>query len=593
VSVPDTLDLAERAREAVHGLTSFLDDRYHFSGFGHGLFSINPPCLIHDDGQDQNWGKVMEALALAREMCGSQENIDRQVASLNGMISYAFLKKDEPYPVPLARMLMAVDVLHRSHPHPEFRRLVDRYRAWLTNRMHVDVAAGQAFFGRAEDRWTRDNRETPMGVLGHSEQVYTAGNVQRALVRASALSGEQSDRRLLHFLRNALIDPRYWQPDGHAGSVIPSQHGQFAGHHHSYTQALLGLLCFGARENDARTLEFVRQGYEFLRTFGIARIGLFGEGCTTGDMTCLAVLLSRCGVGDYWDDVDEYARNHLTELQILDTDRLQQVVSSEARPLAESELEEWAQGLDVNSVVGRSRGLFWSDGTHPTLIPLCEDANPHLSCLQWVVCCSANCVKALHEVWSSMLDWDAKARFARIHLLLNRGSSALDIHSYLPHEGKVVLQVKEARHVALRMPRWVDKRRVECTAANKQLQLSWLANYLLLRETRQGQVIVVRFPVPEATEDHVLPWALDKFWLESTQPPASWRGAPRTRFTLTLRGNTLADIQPRDRRSGFTLYTRRSPAHFRQPALMRRVIRFVAAERLFKRPEAAGRPSDG
>jgi len=35
-----------------------------------------------------------------------------------------------------------------------------------------------------------------------------------------------------------------------------------------------------------------------MRNFGIARIGLFGEACTTGDMTLLAIKLSESGVGD-------------------------------------------------------------------------------------------------------------------------------------------------------------------------------------------------------------------------------------------------------------------------------------------------------
>jgi hypothetical protein len=69
-SVPATLDLAEVAREAVHGLTRFLDDRVHHSGFGHGILATQPPYLIHVGGQDQDWSKVLEALALARAMSG-------------------------------------------------------------------------------------------------------------------------------------------------------------------------------------------------------------------------------------------------------------------------------------------------------------------------------------------------------------------------------------------------------------------------------------------------------------------------------------------------------------------------------------------
>jgi len=81
----------------------------------------------------------------------------------------------------------------------------------------------------------------------------------------------------------------------------------------------------------------------------------------------------------------------------------------------------------------------------------------------------------------------------------------------------------------------------------------------------------------ETTETVDLTWRLDQFWLESTQPSASWSGAKPTRFTLTFRGNTLADIQPRDTRSGYPLYSTRSVESLRRPAAMKRVTRFVAA----------------
>ena len=36
----------------------------------------------------------------------------------------------------------------------------------------------------------------------------------------------------------------------------------------------------------------------------------------------LAVELSQDGIGDYWDDVDRYARDELAELQLTDKEQL-------------------------------------------------------------------------------------------------------------------------------------------------------------------------------------------------------------------------------------------------------------------------------
>ncbi|MCU0961583.1 MAG: hypothetical protein MUF48_15915 [Pirellulaceae bacterium] len=576
--VPDTLDLAERAREAVHGLAAFLDDQHHHASFGHGVFAVTPPCFIHDGGQDQNWGKVLEALVLARAMCGSREQLERQRASCEAMLSYAELKRLEPYPVPLARILMAVEALHRYAPHAELCARIARFRADLTSKIQVDAQLTQGFFGPAEDRWKRDERNTALGVPGHGLNVFTAGSVLRALERADALSGAPRDDHFPLLLRNNLLDARYWDAPGRAQLAIPSAadgHGQFAGHHHSYTAALLGLLYYARAHRDLHTLDFVRRSYEHLRTFGIARIGLLGESCTAGDMTYLAVRLSQSGVGDYWEDVDQYVRNHLTEVQLLDTDTLARLVQQHARPLSDLRVGGWVQGIDTRDAVNRSRGLFWSDATHPTLIPMRTDAPVLETCLQWVVCCSGNCTKALHVVWDGMLEYDDVSQLATVHLLLNRASAVLDVESHLPHEGRVVIRTKRACRLAVRVPRWVDKAAVQVTCGAETLTVAWLGHYVFIPALEAGAVVTIEFPMVETTEVVELGWRLDQFWLESTQPPTSWLGALPTRFTLKFRGNTLAELEPRDAQPGYPLYRGRSLQLLRAPARLKEVTRFV------------------
>jgi len=52
------------------------------------------------------------------------------------------------------------------------------------------------------------------------------------------------------------------------------------------------------------------------------------ETCSLTDMLELALKLSEAGVGDYWDDIERFARNQLLENQFRDVD---QVVSPEGR----------------------------------------------------------------------------------------------------------------------------------------------------------------------------------------------------------------------------------------------------------------------
>lgn len=573
--MPDTLDLADRARLAVGGLTSFLDPRHRYSSFGHGNFSRRPGVFIHDDGRDQNWGKIAEATVLARGICGGRQNIDIQRASLEAMLSYAQLKKEEPYPVPLARMTMALESLYRQHPHPQLAKAIGQHVEWLQAKMVVDPESQQAYFGPADRRWERDDQQRATGPNGYWIQVFTGGNVLRALVRASTVPGVKVDALRLAMLKNYLLDPRFWTPEAYPALVVPAEHGQFWGHHHSYAQALLGLLYYGHRYRDTWVLEFVRRAYHYLRTFGLARIGLFGEGCTTGDMTYLAVRMSQWGLGDYWEDVDQYVRNHLAELQIRDVARLAALVEKQP-PLDPATLGAWCQGLDTHLAIQRSVGLFWSDATHPTLIPLFADRSPHASCLQWVVCCSGNCTKALAVVWEGMVEADPAARLVRVHLLLNRVSPWVDVESDLPYDGRVTVHLKQDADLALRVPLWVDRHAVRCHRGPQQVQPPWVGRYILLRGLRAGQTVAVTFPVTQTVETHLLAWQSDQFWLESTRAPDHWPKRPPVTYTLVLRGNTLVDIRPRDTQPGFALYTERTPQRYRLPVPRRRLECFEA-----------------
>ena len=574
--VPETLDLAQRAEDAVGGLSRFLDGRNHHSTFCHGFLCTNAPFMVHDRGQSQNWGKVVDGLILLRQLCGSDDYLDVELDSLLGMMDYAVPKMQEPFPVPLARMTMTLISLHQQVDDAKLAAAIDAYKNALIAKVKVDAEQDHAYFGPRENRWQQGSSHADMGHVGFSTQLFTAGTVLRTLVMCDQVANVEVDAETMRLLRNYIMEPRYWQVEDHPQMVIPAEHGQFIGHMHSYTQALLGLLYYAHHTGDARALALVRSSYEYMRTFGLARIGLFGEGCAVGDMTYLAVRLSQWGVGDYWEDVDQYVRNHLIELQITDTAPIQRIVEEHGTKLDSIKLDSWHQGVDKDDVLNRCRGIFFSDATHPTLIPLRREHIPNRSCMQWVVCCSGNCSKALHVVASSIADFDAEVRTAKINLLLNRATPWLDVNSFLPYEGRVVVINKLAETLLVRMPRWTNKGDVTCEVDGVKTPFSWVGNYALVGDVKAGDTIEFAFPIVKSTEKYRVAWREEEFWQESNQPPPSW-GLPRApkQYTMQFRGNTLVHIEPRDTQIGYALYADRSPEKYDTKVSLEPRHRFV------------------
>jgi hypothetical protein len=111
-----------------------------------------------------------------------------------------------------------------------------------------------------------------------------------------------------------------------------------------------------------------------------------------------------------------------------------------------------------------------------------------------------------------------------VNLLLNRPSRWLDIDSYLPYEGKVVLKVKEAKHVAVRIPEWTDRKQVACKVNDKKQELlAWSGNYMEVKELKPGDTVTVEFPMKAKT---------------------LFAPIGRIPYKLTLKGNTVVDIDP-------------------------------------------------
>lgn len=611
--VPDTLDLAERARSGVHALLGVIDPSRGFQPHQCMRHYRNPPVLSPEPGGyifaggNEMWGKHAEALAEMRLMSGSDEEPGLDRASLAGMVAcieddgliWSYVKKvdanrlvdgeDFADLVSGARAILALLARHQIDGDREWLRhagrLADGYSRAAVRRdgyaYYPDGHVGGAV-SKPRSGWkslaepsgaslaaSRDWYECASNVL------FTYGGIVQALCRWHRASGDRGALELAGAIARFMVLPRFWVPEASPGAVVASEHAQFEGHLHATARGLWGLLEYADLANDERLKAFVRDGYEYLRTFGIARIGLFGEGCTVGDMTSLAVRLSDAGVGDYWEDADQYVRNHLAELQVLDPEPIRAIAA--ASPAAP--VKPWE---DPSRFVERTLGCLCDDALHPTL------ATPGL-----MLCCTYNGLIGYYHAWEGIVR--CRGGVAQVNLLLNRASPWLDVDSHLPYEGKVVLRNKCARTIAVRIPRWVDAAGVACTRGGRRDEPARLGGFLVFEGTRPDDEVQLEFPMIESTASYTVGWAGIQVpgWTEVTRlldqdkPPQPFEyqvssvprtgpasNAPRPAFSIAFRGNDVVAISPRETGHGYPLYRRDHLRAGRAP--LRKVTRVVS-----------------
>ena len=574
-TVPDTLDLAERAGYGINHFTSIISEENNYEMYwsvAHGLY---PKDIVEYLGREDlhPWGydfgqtdppvinflfpslmicqpKAMEAMAMERLMTGSEQHLKREAKMLEMMVSlidedglymipgdpkkwWLGPAKDHPYANAhgQGRMIRAMIAWHQYTGNTIWKKLIDRMVDGLDRHfvVHKDDYAYVPVYGWLDPMFFRscyikgrgwkDTVEPPDEKFGEEYSLFNhQGHIPGALANWYKLTGNEQALRLAGEMVRFYTKPKFWADwkKGDYPGVVGAEHAHWQGHFHGHINTLRAILEYAIVTNDARLKAFVRDGYEWARQPGIARIGLVGDGqgCGLGRLIGLAIKLTDAGVGDYWEDVDLYIRNQGVEMQFTPEDipRLKEL--SKGKP-APSQDVSYHSGEDVyDMVVG---GYSYKAPGKPG----------------FGLCCSPHGNMGLFYAWEGTLRHSDGV--VQVNLLLNRASPWMDVESYLPYEGKVVLRNKQAQEAFVRIPLWVNRDQVCCQINKRAVTPKWLGRHLRVDNLTKEDVVTISFPVEERTEK----------WTLARQPELFLLNIKKEKtLSCRFRGNTLVELSP-------------------------------------------------
>jgi hypothetical protein len=271
-------------------------------------------------------------------------------------------------------------------------------------------------------------------------------------------------------------------------------------HFYRHANTLLSFVEYALATGEKEYAEFARKGYEYARSTGTPKIGFFPEyvgefpddrhgivdceSCCVGHMISIALKLTTAGVGDYWEDVDCYIRNMLTEMQMKSSGWIYDMVRSKPQTPVDPEKE------DAFEAAERLVGIFaaW--------------ASPNEFCV-WgegtTQCCAANPTRALYYVWEQMLREEPER--LTVELMLNRASATADITSDLPYAGRLCIRLKRDTTVRVRKPGWLKTETVNITSlpSGRAVPFDKQEKYLVLDKRSAGEELVFTFELPQQT----------------------------------------------------------------------------------------------
>jgi hypothetical protein len=358
---------------------------------------------------------------------------------------------------------------------------------------------------------------------------FDMGTTVRGLIQAYRMTGDERFVEISKKLTTWCLLPSMWN-DGWEWGISGHEHGLFDGHFHGNTMALRGMLDYAIAANDERIKEILREAYEHGRRIGLARSGWFpawitphrfgrpewikriSETCGIADMVALAITLSDAGMGDYWDDVDQYVRNQLTEHQFIDEVLLASIATAAHRlpkKNIDTDLSHPMAG-DTRQVVERMIGSYGGG------------AVTHYFDITGGGCCTGNGALGTYYAWEAITRY--RDGNATVNLLLNRAAPWLDVASSLPYEGRVRITNKTARSLAVRIPGWVKMEGVRSNVAGTPAQPIATGRYLLFQGLKPQEVVELTFDQPESSDSYTI---------------------AHESFKLKFRGSTVMEATPR------------------------------------------------
>ena len=525
--IPYPLNLATRAKAALNYFIQNPDSEAGFQPYFIANLEADPPYLEHSEW---DFGDVssrfVEAIAYIRLMAGELSGLEVEAGLKEFMLSFLdpsdglLYRPQSPYgPYQLAssggragayiwdqgRALYALLTWYLTEGEEKVLKKAERMIDGLDK---IAVRKGDACYFPTEaylgnGKW-----------LDHPLMWVPDGQPIDPLVRYFQLTGDRKALDLARKLARSVLTrkPLTFGPDG---EMLRDAHNT---HFHSRTAALVGLLRLGIATGDEALIDFVEKAYKWARAQGSSfgwmpeqlRTPKWSETCSITDMINLAVLLAEIGKSEYWEDVERFTRNCLVESQILSQEILprpwRKVPEKVPGSRSYDRVAERVVGGFVGSVFPNDRYFQadWHDGFGIS------------------GCCSPSGTKGLYLAWSHIVTHHPDGIY--INLMLNANTPWVEVHSFLPYQGRINIQIKKASKMYVRVPSWAPQKAVEVKRNGRRQDVIFQGAYLVQQGLKRGDKIEVTYPVRShkliekvAGEEYFLQWR--GYTLVGIEPP--------------------------------------------------------------------------
>lgn len=541
LEMPDTLDLAQRAEIALNAMINVADEDHGYIPFFSGYLksSADSPAWMSHGNWDfgSSHGRLVDSIVLVREMTGTAYGEDTELRYRSNLLTFfredglcyrQNTYTDEQLAAFNAQFMPGASMIDQ-------RAVILGLATWyaatgdeaVRQRADRHVSALKGIARKERESWYYPGCEYTERGWPSMDAVATRlaydpcamwGRQVGPIMRYHKLTGNSDAYELAeNFASNIIYRSGAFLPDGGFNGALEYRNGHF----HTRMGTLYSILKFAEYSGDAFIINWAKRSYDWAltrcTTFGWTPGDMHDQGyehetCTLVDAIGCAIALAKCGYAEYWSVAEKFLRNHLVQSQLTDTSWICQ---------AEDKKNDIPGRKTFYRVGDRLKGSFAGYAAPNDFVYDGCKGRGHIMDVQ--TCCVASGARGLYCAWNSIVT--EKNGRVSVNMLFNRASKWLDLRSWLPYEGKVVITAKrDMRELVCRIPEWapygavgVIQEKGDEIRQGSGRTLSYVNKvFIKIGPVRRGEVVTITFPVARRTtretavdDEYVVEWAGD------------------------------------------------------------------------------------
>jgi hypothetical protein len=238
-------------------------------------------------------------------------------------------------------------------------------------------------------------------------------------------------------------------------------------------------------------------------------------------MSCAAVI-ARAGRPEYFDYVERYLRNIVSNRQFIMT------------PAFEATYRRLNVGRSEKDIHNGLETLKRFQGAIASYSGLNQWENDLLGADYWELagCCVPEGMRAIYTSWSNVIDRLEASRLGPagvyVNLCLSRESKWGRVVSFFPETGRLSVEARVKDTFFLRAPHWTPRDAVRAFVGGKSVPVKWSGSYVQFEDVAPGDELTITYPLIQFTHE----------------VSGIWRAKPNLKVTYRWLENMVASVEP-------------------------------------------------